>query len=90
MYVSLQEAEGAADAAAEEVPAAAAVGQGLGAAHQALLMGGGPVGFQPYSKPNLFPFRVSTIWSFPYDALWHDSQTYISIMAKGKQLSCRF
>lgn len=33
--------------------------QGLGDAHQAMMQGGGPTGFQPYNRPNLFPFRVS-------------------------------
>lgn len=31
---------------------------GLGAAHQALLQGGGPTGFQPYKKPNMFEAKV--------------------------------
>ena len=30
----------------------------LGAAHQAMLQGGGPTGFQPYQRPNLFTLRV--------------------------------
>ena len=33
-------------------------GAGLGAAHQAMLQGGGPVGFQSYKRPRLFYFRV--------------------------------
>lgn len=37
---------------------APAVGEGLHAAHQAILQQGGPVGFQPYHKPLRFPFRV--------------------------------
>lgn len=36
------------------VPAA----QGLGAAHQALLQGGGPTGFQPYKRPEMFGPKV--------------------------------
>ena len=32
---------------------------GLGAAHQAMLQGGGPTGFQPYKCPNMFGMRVS-------------------------------
>lgn len=38
---------------------APAVGEGLHAAHQAILQQGGPVGFQPYHRPLRFPFRVS-------------------------------
>lgn len=33
--------------------------QGLGDAHQAMMQGGGPTGFQPYTRPDLFPLRVS-------------------------------
>lgn len=31
---------------------------GLAAAHQALVQGGGPSGFQPYNCPRLFPLRI--------------------------------
>ncbi|XP_033848901.1 E3 ubiquitin-protein ligase MARCHF6-like isoform X1 [Acipenser ruthenus] len=34
------------------------VGEGLHAAHQAILQQGGPVGFQPYRRPMRFPFRI--------------------------------
>lgn len=34
------------------------VGEGLHAAHQAILQQGGPVGFQPYHRPMKFPLRV--------------------------------
>ncbi|XP_043575177.1 E3 ubiquitin-protein ligase MARCH6 isoform X2 [Chiloscyllium plagiosum] len=34
------------------------VGEGLHAAHQAILQQGGPVGFQPYRKPLQFPVRI--------------------------------
>lgn len=34
------------------------VGEGLHAAHQAILQQGGPVGFQPYHRPLRFPLRV--------------------------------
>ncbi|KAG7488566.1 hypothetical protein MATL_G00035950 [Megalops atlanticus] len=34
------------------------VGEGLHAAHQAILQQGGPVGFQPYHRPMRFPFRI--------------------------------
>lgn len=34
------------------------VGEGLHAAHQAILQQGGPVGFQPYRKPLQFPLRI--------------------------------
>ncbi|KAJ1203352.1 hypothetical protein NDU88_007139 [Pleurodeles waltl] len=34
------------------------VGEGLHAAHQAILQQGGPVGFQPYHKPIKFPLRI--------------------------------
>lgn len=37
---------------------APAVGEGLHAAHQAILQQGGPVGFQPYHRPLRFPLRV--------------------------------
>lgn len=33
--------------------------QGLGDVHQAMMQGGGPVGFQPYKHPNLFALRVT-------------------------------
>lgn len=42
-------------------PAAAGIGGGLHAAHQALLNQVGPTGFQPYTKPSLFAFRVSRV-----------------------------
>ncbi|CAH1780425.1 unnamed protein product [Owenia fusiformis] len=35
---------------------------GLGAAHQALLQGGGPTGFQPYNKPKFFLLRMSLLF----------------------------
>lgn len=38
--------------------------QGLGDAHQAMMQGGGPTGFQPYTRPDLFPLRVSS-------GFWH-------------------
>ena len=31
---------------------------GLGAAHQAMLQGGGPTGYQPYKMPSVFYLRV--------------------------------
>ncbi|CAC5415072.1 MARCH6 [Mytilus coruscus] len=31
---------------------------GLGAAHQAMLQGGGPTGFQAYKRPSIFHFRI--------------------------------
>ncbi|XP_062986295.1 E3 ubiquitin-protein ligase MARCHF6 [Elgaria multicarinata webbii] len=34
------------------------VGEGLHAAHQAILQQGGPVGFQPYRRPLKFPLRI--------------------------------
>ncbi|MCI4377639.1 hypothetical protein PGIGA_G00205790 [Pangasianodon gigas] len=34
------------------------VGEGLHAAHQAILQQGGPVGFQPYHRPVKFPLRI--------------------------------
>lgn len=36
------------------------VGEGLHAAHQAILQQGGPVGFQPYHRPVKFPLRVTS------------------------------
>ncbi|XP_059140902.1 E3 ubiquitin-protein ligase MARCHF6-like [Physella acuta] len=39
-------------------PAAQDIGDGLGAAHQAMLQGGGPTGFQPYKRPSFFPARI--------------------------------
>ena len=38
---------------------------GLAAAHQALLQREGPMGFQPYKRPKMFPFlvRITTIVS---------------------------
>lgn len=41
------------------------VGEGLHAAHQAILQQGGPVGFQPYRRPLKFPLRVSGSGMFP-------------------------
>ncbi|XP_053324015.1 E3 ubiquitin-protein ligase MARCHF6 isoform X8 [Spea bombifrons] len=38
--------------------AAPVVGEGLHAAHQAILQQGGPVGFQPYRRPVKFPLRI--------------------------------
>lgn len=43
---------------------APAVGEGLHAAHQAILQQGGPVGFQPYHRPLRFPFRVRRSYDF--------------------------
>ncbi|XP_072306798.1 E3 ubiquitin-protein ligase MARCHF6-like [Eucyclogobius newberryi] len=43
---------------------APAVGEGLHAAHQAILQQGGPVGFQPYHRPLRFPFRVVLLIAF--------------------------
>ena len=37
------------------------LGAGLGAAHQAMLQGGAPVGFQPYKRPSFFVARVRYI-----------------------------
>ncbi|KAH9515679.1 E3 ubiquitin-protein ligase march6 [Bulinus truncatus] len=39
-------------------PAAQDIGDGLGAAHQAMLQGGGPTGFQPYKRPSFFAARI--------------------------------
>uniref|UniRef100_A0A7N6BAN4 E3 ubiquitin-protein ligase MARCHF6 n=1 Tax=Anabas testudineus TaxID=64144 RepID=A0A7N6BAN4_ANATE len=39
-----------------------AVGEGLHAAHQAILQQGGPVGFQPYHRPLRFPVRVRHVF----------------------------
>uniref|UniRef100_A0A2K6F1G9 RING-type E3 ubiquitin transferase n=1 Tax=Propithecus coquereli TaxID=379532 RepID=A0A2K6F1G9_PROCO len=39
------------------------VGEGLHAAHQAILQQGGPVGFQPYRRPLNFPLRVAFLFS---------------------------
>jgi len=33
---------------------------GLGAAHQAMLQGGGPTGYQPYKMPRFLYFRVGS------------------------------
>lgn len=35
------------------------LGEGLHAAHQAILQQGGPVGFQPYHRPINFPLKVT-------------------------------
>ncbi|XP_064189221.1 E3 ubiquitin-protein ligase MARCH6 isoform X1 [Anguilla rostrata] len=40
------------------------VGEGLHAAHQAILQQGGPVGFQPYHRPMRFPFRIVLLIAF--------------------------
>ncbi|KAG5841939.1 hypothetical protein ANANG_G00172350 [Anguilla anguilla] len=39
-------------------------GEGLHAAHQAILQQGGPVGFQPYHRPMRFPFRIMLLIVF--------------------------
>jgi len=39
-------------------PIAVLAPQGLGDVHQAMMQGGGPVGFQPYKHPNLLALRV--------------------------------
>ncbi|XP_056439954.1 LOW QUALITY PROTEIN: E3 ubiquitin-protein ligase MARCHF6-like [Gadus chalcogrammus] len=41
-----------------------AVGEGLHAAHQAILQQGGPVGFQPYHRPMRFPVRIVLLIAF--------------------------
>ena len=51
----------AAAAAAVENRGEEAVGAGLGAVHQALMLREGPTGFQPYNKPKMFAFRVRII-----------------------------
>ncbi|XP_043920822.1 E3 ubiquitin-protein ligase MARCHF6 [Protopterus annectens] len=40
------------------------MGEGLHAAHQAILQQGGPVGFQPYRRPVKFPFRILLLIMF--------------------------
>uniref|UniRef100_A0A674EFC4 E3 ubiquitin-protein ligase MARCHF6 n=1 Tax=Salmo trutta TaxID=8032 RepID=A0A674EFC4_SALTR len=40
------------------------VGEGLHAAHQAILQQGGPIGFQPYQRPLRFPFRIVLLIGF--------------------------
>ena len=53
---------------------------GLAAAHQALLQREGPVGFQPFKKPRMFPLLVSNILLFTvvHMVLGQNSQ-YISL-----------
>ncbi|XP_075224962.1 E3 ubiquitin-protein ligase MARCHF6 isoform X1 [Lycorma delicatula] len=41
-----------------------AAGGDLGAAHQALLHRAGPTGFQPYTRPHLFPARIAGLLIF--------------------------
>ena len=48
---------------------------GLAAAHQALLQREGPMGFQPYKRPKMFPFLVRITISTKY---------YFRHMTKGK------
>ena len=58
-FVTEEDGEAApAPAIANIVPPVAVPAQGLGAAHQALLQGGGPTGFQPYKKPEMFGAKV--------------------------------
>ncbi|XP_060080284.1 E3 ubiquitin-protein ligase MARCHF6-like [Ylistrum balloti] len=40
------------------------LGGGLGAAHQAMLQGGGPTGFQAYKRPKLFYLRIMLLVLF--------------------------
>lgn len=40
------------------------LGGGLGAAHQAMLQGGGPTGFQAYKRPQLFYLRIMLLVLF--------------------------
>ncbi|GFO07122.1 E3 ubiquitin-protein ligase march6 [Plakobranchus ocellatus] len=42
-------------------PAQQDLNEGLGAAHQAMLQGGGPTGFQPYKRPSFFIARISAL-----------------------------
>ncbi|RUS79521.1 hypothetical protein EGW08_012719 [Elysia chlorotica] len=42
-------------------PAQQDLNEGLGAAHQAMLQGGGPTGFQPYKRPSFFVARISAL-----------------------------
>lgn len=55
-----EQAQGGGDAGGVNngAPAPQDLGDGLGAAHQAMLQGGGPVGFQPYKRPSFFAARV--------------------------------
>lgn len=53
-----------------------AVGEGLHAAHQAILQQGGPVGFQPYHRPVRFPFRVRL----------HQTLLLLSLYTRGGEL----
>lgn len=40
----------------------APIGGHLAAEHQAMVLGVGPVGDEPYNRPNFFPIRVETIF----------------------------
>lgn len=64
---------------------APAVGEGLHAAHQAILQQGGPVGFQPYHRPLRFPFRVRPSvfeWS-----IWSSEKSTFVSMPTSSQMS---
>lgn len=50
---------GQVEAVGAVVPAAAPPQGGLGAAHQAMLLGAGPTGFQPYKTPSYFALKVN-------------------------------
>ncbi|XP_076448811.1 E3 ubiquitin-protein ligase MARCHF6-like isoform X2 [Babylonia areolata] len=53
--------EGAAPNNNPPAPQDVGLGAGLGAAHQAMLQGGGPIGFQPYKRPSFFVARVTCL-----------------------------
>lgn len=46
------------------------LGEGLHAAHQAILQQGGPVGFQPYHRPINFPLKVTDKVTVFKDPVW--------------------
>ncbi|XP_017786355.1 PREDICTED: E3 ubiquitin-protein ligase MARCH6 [Nicrophorus vespilloides] len=48
----------------QQQPPAPQVAGGLGAAHQALLMRDGPIGFRPYVRPTLFAARIAVLLVF--------------------------
>ena len=50
-------------------PLAVLAPQGLGDVHQAMMQGGGPIGFQPYKHPNLFALRVIVLCCLLYRTL---------------------
>ena len=74
LFAYVEEEAAPAPALPNIVPQVPVPAQGLGAAHQALLQGGGPTGFQPYKKPEMFGVKVSSVFDqvSAWDVMFYD------------------